>query len=329
MNKAAGSSSDEEQRPQADVGHLPLRVLLALNTRSRNGLEQADLLMEALHAAGVELIRDEPLSVDRLPAFLRDHRETLRPDSDRLLLGGGDGTINKMLPHLVEAGIALGIIPMGTANDLARTLGIPVDPQQAVEAAVRGRRVRIDLGRVNDCLFANVASIGLGPKVTERLTGEVKRRYGLLGYPRALLSAYRDTRPFRCHIRVDDEAEHHLRVIHLAIGNGRFYGGGAAVFEDAAIDDNRLDLYSLLPTPLWRLLQIGPWLKEGRHRELEEVHSLHGSRIQIRTSRELPVSADGEILTHTPASFDVLPRTLAVILPPDRDIPGITQRSGA
>ncbi|RRQ21068.1 hypothetical protein [Thiohalobacter thiocyanaticus] len=196
---------------------------------------------------------------------------------------------------------------------------------QALEIALSGTPVRIGLGRVNDCLFANVASIGLGPKVAERLSGEIKRRLGVLGYPRALLSAYRDTRPFRCHIILDDDAEYHLRVIHVAVGNGRFYGGGAVVFEGAAVDDNRLDLYTLLPMPLWRLIQIGPWVKDGQHRELEEVRSLHGRKIQVWTSRRLPVSADGEILTHTPATFEVVPRALSVIVPSAVDTSGLTQ----
>lgn len=325
MNEAAEAAQQGKGRQGADAGSSSQRVLVALNTHSRDGAEQGECVMQALATAGVSVIGDAPLSVDALPEFMRGHRDELRLQDDRVLLGGGDGTINRMLPHLVEAGIPLCILPMGTANDLARTLGIPGDPLQALEVALSGTLVRIDLGRVNDYLFANVASIGLGPKVTERLSGEIKRRLGALGYPRALLSAYRDTRPFRCHIILDGVAEYHLRSIHLAVGNGRFYGGGAVVFEDAAVDDNCLDLYSLMPMPLWRLIQIGPWVKDGQHRELEEVHSLHGRKIQVWTSRRMPISADGEILTHTPATFEVVPRALSVMVPPARDAPGLTQ----
>lgn len=323
LNEATKTTPQGKGRQGANTGSLPQRVLVALNIHSRNGAEQGEFVMQALAKAGVSVIGDAPMSVDALPEFMRGHRDELRPQNDRLLLGGGDGTINRMLPHMVEAGIPLCILPMGTANDLARTLGLPVDPLQALEVALSGTQVKIDLGRVNDHLFVNVASIGLGPKVTERLSGEIKRRLGVLGYPRALLSAYRDTRPFRCHIILDDDAEYHLRVIHLAVGNGRFYGGGAVVSEDAAVDDNRLDLYSLLPIPLWRLIQIGPWVKKGQHRELEEVHSLHGRRIKVWTSRRLPVSADGEMLTHTPATFEIVPRVLSVIVRPAADAPGL------
>ena len=327
MNEAKEAAQQGKGRPGADSGSSRRRVLVALNTHSRDGAEQGECVMQALEAAGVSVIGDAPLSVDALPEFMRGHRDELRPQTDRLLLGGGDGTINRMLPHLVEAGIPLCILPMGTANDLARTLGLPADPLQALEVALTGAPVRIDLGRVNDYLFANVASIGLGPKVTERLSGEIKRRLGILGYPRALISAYRDTRPFRCHVILDEDTEYQMRVIHLAVGNGRFYGGGAVVSENAAIDDNRLDLYSLLPISLWRLIQIGLWVKDGQHRELEEVHSLHGRKIQVWTSRRLPVSADGEILTHTPATFEVMPRALSVIVPQATDAPGLTQSS--
>ncbi len=291
------------------------RCLLVLNPRSRDGDGHTDEAVAAVLKAGVTLIGDSPIATDALPEVLRRQRSTLYPSSDRILVGGGDGTINRLLPYLVEASLPLGILPLGTANDLARTLGVPDEVPAAIETALHGPVVRIDLGRVNGRLFANVASIGLGPKVTEKLSAGLKQQLGILGYPMALLNAYRESRPFRCRITVDDFPERRLRSLHLAIGNGRHYGGGATVFEDAAIDDHRLDLFSLSPLPLWRLLLVAPWLKRGRHREVNDVCSLHGRTIEVSTSRPLAVSADGEILARTPARFEVLPGALAVAVP--------------
>lgn len=311
----------------ATVRPLAQRCLLVLNPRSRNGDMYADTLVGAIRAAGVGIFGDAPIAVDALPDLLRRHGASLQSSSDRILVGGGDGTINRLLPQLVAAGLPVGIVPLGTANDLARTLGLPDDPASAIAAALKGRVVRIDLGCVNGVLFANVASIGLGTKVAERLSARLKAHAGVLGYPGALLSAYRQARPFRCRVAVDGGPQRRMRAIHLSIGNGRHYGGGALIAEDAAIDDCRLDLYALSPMPLWRLLLQAPWLKRGQHRDLRDVRCLQGKRISVVTSRPLPVSADGEIVARTPADFEVLPGALAVLVPQDSPV-GVGSTSG-
>ena len=302
------------------------RCLLVLNPHSRHGDSGHETLLATLERMGVELVEQAPIDPQRLPEALR-RLETPHAQNDRILVGGGDGTINRLLPRLLEAALPVGIIPLGTANDLALTLGIPEDPAEAVRIAVTGRPVPIDLGRVNGELYANVASIGLGPKVTEQLSADLKQSLGVLGYPRALLSAYRESKPFHCRISVDGGPEKRLRTIHLAVGNGRFYGGGTTVFEDAAIDDRRLDLFSLSPMPLWRLLLVAPWLKYGRYRELEEVWTGHGSRIRVTTSRKLAVSADGELVSETPADFELLPGALRICVPwvDEVSLPGLQQ----
>ncbi len=319
--------SDETGRDAADnaVSGSMQRCLLVVNPRSRNGRDETGALVDALHDSGVPLFGDAPILADALPDTLREQAAMLDPTTDRILVAGGDGTINRLLPFLVEATLPLAIVPTGTANDLARTLGIPDDPGQAVQVAINGRVMSIDLGRVNGMLFANVASIGLGPKVTEHLSAQLKARAGVFAYLRALFSAYRDIRPFRCRIAADEGPQRRLHSIHVAIGNGRYYGGGATVFDDAAIDDRRLDLYSLAPLPLWRLLLHGPWLARGRHRELSEVYTVQGATLSVRTSRRLPISADGEIIARTPAHFDLLPGALQVVAAHQPTMPGLRQ----
>ncbi|WP_265094641.1 diacylglycerol kinase family protein, partial [Enterobacter hormaechei] len=102
---------------------------------------------------------------------------------DAIVVGGGDGSINAVLEGALAARLPLGILPLGTANDLARTLGIPPDPVAAAGIIQAGYLRQIDLGRVNGHLFANVASLGLSVELTRRLTGALKRRWGRLGYP--------------------------------------------------------------------------------------------------------------------------------------------------
>jgi diacylglycerol kinase family enzyme len=170
------------------------------------------------------------------------------------------------------------------------------------------------VGEVNGRPFLNVASVGLGSAVTRRLTATAKQRWGVLSYPRALVDALRASRSFRARIRCGAE-EHAVRSIQIAVGNGRFYGGGVPVAEDASIDDGRLDLYSIAPQPLHRLVVMAVAVRLGRQREFAGVKSLRGAEIGIDTRRPMRLSVDGELEARTPARFRVRPGALAVFVP--------------
>ena len=140
--------------------------------------------------------------------------------------------------------MTLGILPMGTANDLARTLGVPDDLEAAAEVILAGRRRRIDLGTVNGKPFFNVASIGISVELARELSGELKRRWGRAGYALAALRALARAERFSATVS-ENGTTLRTRTMQIAVGNGRFYGGGTVVAEDAVIDDGHLDLYSL------------------------------------------------------------------------------------
>jgi YegS/Rv2252/BmrU family lipid kinase len=167
---------------------------------------------------------------------------------------------------------------------------------------------------VNGKYFFNVASIGLSVAVARMIDAETKRRWGTAGYALTVMKALRDHRPFRVRIRCDGRFLQ-LRSIQIAVGNGRHYGGGLTVASDAAIDDHMLDLYSIGPAGLLRLALLAPALRTGRHGEFEGVHLLRGRHIELETSRPMPVNTDGEVTTHTPAVFRILPAALEMMVP--------------
>jgi diacylglycerol kinase (ATP) len=154
------------------------RALLIVNANSRSGAAQLRSAVERLEAHGIEPVHRECGSRDELSPLIVEHGR----DVDFVAVGGGDGTLNAAALGVIERGLPLGVIPMGTANDLARTLGIPTDLDEAARIIAEGRTRRIDLGLVNGEPFFNVASIGLSAELAQELTREIKRRYGRLGY---------------------------------------------------------------------------------------------------------------------------------------------------
>jgi diacylglycerol kinase (ATP) len=299
----------DPERPAADVLR-GRRALLVVNTGSRSGQEAQDTAARILEEAGFELTREECGDAEALRATIR----RLAGSVDLVVLGGGDGTMNAAAPALMETGLPLGLLPLGTANDLARTLGIPPDLEGAARVIAGGQLRRIDLGEVNGRPFFNVASIGLSVEVTRELTRETKRRWGRLGYAIATCRALWRMRPFSAEIRHGGRVVK-VRAIQIAVGNGRHYGGGMTVEEDARIDDGRLDLYSIEFATLWRLLLIYPAFRAGRHGLWREVRTASCTEVEIRTRRPRRVNTDGELVTHTPARFAVRRAALSVLVP--------------
>ena len=286
------------------------RALLIANRHSRTGERDLSAAQAVLAKAGLSILELESERSDGVGEVIRRHRD----DADLVVLAGGDGTMNAAAEALVECQLPLGILPTGTGNDLARTLAIPTDLAAAAEVVAGGRQHRIDLGQANDKYFFNVASIGLSAEVTRHHTAERKRRLWLFAYVLSVRDAWRTTHPFRVRLRCDDQALQ-LRALQVTIGNGRHYGGGMTVNADAAIDDGWLDVYVLKPRRFWRLLLLFPALRLGRLSQSETALVLRGRTVEVGTRQALPVNTDGEITTHTPARFTVVPGALSVFVP--------------
>lgn len=286
------------------------RALMVINGKSRRGRDSVETAITVLEAAGFVLHRESCQDRGELDETIRRMAGSI----DLVVLGGGDGTLNSAAPALVDTGLPFGILPLGTANDLARTLGIPADLRAAAEVIVRGNIRRIDLGDVNGQPFFNVASMGLSVQLTRELTQDVKRRWGRLGYAVATVRALSHMRPFSAEIRHDGEV-HRVRTVQISVGNGRHYGGGMTVEEGARVDDGKLDLYSLEFDRLWKLALVYPAFRSGRHGIWKEVRTISTSEVEIRTRRPRPINTDGELTTRTPAVFRVRPKAVAVIAP--------------
>ncbi|HZY14934.1 MAG TPA: lipid kinase [Beijerinckiaceae bacterium] len=285
-------------------------ALLVVNTNSRSGERLCASLGDLLAARGIDPLHAHCESREALPQAILDNADKI----DCVVIAGGDGTLNAAAPGLLQSGLPLGIIPAGTANDLARTLGIPDDPVDALDIIARGEERRVDLGRVNDQLFFNVASIGLSVALARAMSRETKRRFGRLSYSLAALRVMTRARPFSALIVSEGEVAR-VRTLQVAVGNGRYYGGGNAVEKSAEIDDGHLDLYSLEVDAVWKLAWMARSFRAGEHGAFREVRSVRGRNFEIHTRRPRRVNADGEILTTTPAKFAIVPKAIRVFAP--------------
>jgi diacylglycerol kinase (ATP) len=297
------------------------RLLLVSNPNSRRGSASVDPAIETLAAAGIDVTPVAAKSASGLTSAILAEAE----GADGIIVAGGDGTMNAAAEALVKTGLPLGMLPSGTANDLARTLAIPIDPRKASEIIAAGHTRRIDIGSVNGHYFFNVASIGLAADLAGRLTKEGKRRFGRLSYAVAAFKVLLEARPFTADIINKGEVTR-VKTLQIGIGNGRFYGGGMTVESSALINDGHLDLYSLEIDEVWKLALLLRKFRLGQHGLWEEVRTARCTEFEVRTRRPQPINLDGELKTQTPARFEIHPKAVTVFAPMAE--PGIAPAPG-
>jgi diacylglycerol kinase (ATP) len=285
------------------------RALIFANRRARRGGQSLRAAIERLNDAGIETIERD------VSRSLSDDIRAEAKDVDMVILGGGDGTLNGAAAALQETQLPFGVLPLGTANDFARTIGVPRDLARAAQIIIDGHRRPVDLGEVNGHFFFNVASIGFSAALARQLTAEAKRRWGTLGYALAAFNLLRQSRPFTVEIDHDGTIER-VKTVQISVGNGRFYGGGMTVEKDAAPDDGRLDVYSLEIDHWWELLALAPSLRRGTHGNWRKVRAFSATDLVIRTKRPHDINADGEIVSETPATFRIRAKAVTVFAPP-------------
>lgn len=249
--------------------------------------------------------------------------------SGLLVVAGGDGTVNEVVQGLGSAGfpegVTLALLPMGTGNDLARTLAVPDGSEGACEVVRAGRVRALDVVRVcsegaGEKFFVNVAIGGVGAEVSAAADDErLKGRWGSLAYSRAFLEVARGQDVPRLKLTVDGE-EHSIRAVNVAVGNCRRAGGGWPAAPNANPEDGLLDLVAVEGTGPLQLFALGKKvLAGGGYLRSEGVFFARGRSIRVETEPAggFKFNADGELVGHDPAEFSVIPRALNVIVGPD------------
>ncbi|UZW55334.1 diacylglycerol kinase [Sphingobium sp. JS3065] len=294
-----------------EMKSLPREAVLIVNVHSRRGealFEEAKALLEQ---AGLRLIAAHAVKdPGRLQAMVR---QAVAQGAPMVIVGGGDGSLSGTVDELVGKDCVFGLLPLGTANSFARTLGTPLDLPGAVAAIAGGRRRRIDLGMIDRDYFVNAASLGLSPMIGETVPHQLKRYLGRLGY---LLWAVKCSIGFRAfRLMLDDGVrERRMWATEVRILNGPYHGG-VELSDQADVDTGEIVIQAVVGRSHARLA----WDWYAKFFRLRDRHAhtqeFRGKSFRVETVPRQRISIDGEVLAKTPATVKIAAGAVEVAVP--------------
>ena len=233
---------------------------------------------------------------------------------DAVVSLGGDGTQHYVLNGIMGSEIPLGIIPCGSGNDLAKGLGIPVRARAAAEVLCAGHSRRLDLGQVGNTVFTCIAGAGFDSVVTRYANERVHRLKGSWAYGWSILRSLGNYRPEPLEI-VSEARSFSGEVIFAVVGNNVSYGGGIHLTPRARLDDGLLDVCIVPYMGKWELLRWVPSAYRGQHLRHPRIIYFQTSKVSFSSSSRLELFGDGEFIKELPATIEIVPRGLEVIVP--------------
>jgi diacylglycerol kinase (ATP) len=279
-----------------------VRALLVVNSNARRGRELHALLHRELEVHGIDVVRE-----------LGERSPGGRPDVDAIVVAGGDGTLVHVIRRAMAYGVPIGVIPLGTFNELARTLGIPLDVAGACATIAAGHERAIDVACVNGMYYLNEASIGISSRLARLQLPENKRRFGFFAILASALQAFVHSRPIRVDI-VHDGVADRFKTVQLTVANSHRFGGFFYV-ADAAIDDGWLDLYSVEIEGVSEAFSVARAIFSGKRQSVPGLRTYRSVAFDVVTRRRHRITADGEPAGWTPARFEIVPKALRVFAP--------------
>ncbi|HVW47111.1 MAG TPA: diacylglycerol kinase family protein [Solirubrobacterales bacterium] len=298
---AAAPSAPPDERP----------LVLLVNPSSGGGhslkvLARAEALLDA---------RRVPFRVVRTRSLEHGVAEALQAveAGETPVVVSGDGMIGAIGGAMVGAEVALGIVPGGRGNDLARVFGIPLDAEEAIEIVLAGHSRPIDVGEVNGRRFLSIASVGFDSEAN-RIANE-SRLGGHLVYLWAALRTMATWRSARFTIAIGGQRIR-MEGFDVVVANTKAYGGGMFIAPDAEPDDGEFDVVTIADMGKLRALYNLTKVFKGTHVRIPEVQVVRASHLTLSASRPFAVYADGDHLTDLPADLRIIPRALRVLVPP-------------
>ena len=286
---------------------LPKQAILIVNAASRSGADAFEQAREKLIAAGVELIEAKAM---KNPKSMGGAVKRAIKKAPMVILGGGDGSLSSSVDFFLGTDTVLGVLPLGTANSFARTLGIPLDLDGAVDVIANGEPRSIDVGCINGDYFLNAAALGLAPMVAESVPHGLKRRLGRLGY--LIWAGWSATSFNAFRLKVfDGRRTHRMWATEVRIANGRFHGG-MELIESADVESGQIVVQAVRGRSVTRL----GWSYFASAMKLKARHvttrEFRGRKLVVSTKPPMTVSIDGEVAATTPLEVSAIPNAVTV-----------------
>lgn len=240
-------------------------------------------------------------------------RQALRAGASLIVVLGGDGTQSAAVSELARSRAVLAVVPAGTGNSFAYSLGIEDDIEKAIDTIVNGREICVDVGRVNKTAFANFATIGLIAEAANKTSRPLKRVIGPIAYGIAAITPLLKNRPFELCVKWNGQV---LRIeTHQAIiASGRYYGH-QPLLPNADIRSGDLAFFAAAGHNAADVLATNAALLRGDQTSLEGAHYFSARKIVVKTKPKQPLNIDGHALGKTPARFTIEPKALRVLVP--------------
>jgi diacylglycerol kinase (ATP) len=246
-------------------------------------------------------------------------RAAIQKQSDYIIAAGGDGTLNEvingMAGHANKA--CLGILPLGTGNDFARSIGLPGTIEANIDILLAQKTKSIDLVRVKSKrtrFFVNVSAGGFSGLVDEIMSPEIKQTWGPLAYLRGAAAVLPKLQAYRTEIELDEKESLSLDLYNVVVGNGRFVAGGIPITPDADLADGLLDIVLIPKRSIPEMLLLAAEILLGKHLASSAVVFRRAATISVRSQPGMWFNVDGELVGNAPAVFEILPRSLNFVV---------------
>jgi diacylglycerol kinase (ATP) len=236
-----------------------------------------------------------------------------------IISAGGDGTLNEIVNGLAQrdSQTRVGIVPLGTGNDFARSIGLPANVDDCLEIIARGQTKPIDVVRVTSDearFFVNVSAGGFSGLVDEKLTSEIKKTWGPLAYLRGAAAALPELRGYKTKIVFNDAETMKMDLYNVIIGNGRYVAGGIPVAPEAVLNDGLLDIILIPEKPKAELAVLVAQILLGKHLASETIVHRRAAKVAVNSKPGMWFNVDGELVGNEPALFEVMPGAMQFVV---------------
>jgi YegS/Rv2252/BmrU family lipid kinase len=288
------------------------KFYLILNPKARQISKDKSGFLESFEKHSIQI---EDIFELGEPSKLKGELSKLDPKTSTILVASGDGAVSSVIDYFTYSDALVGIIPMGTANSFARSLGIPLELDSALEVIKNGYFTKIDLGKIGNDYFANTANIGISAAINQSVNDGAKGIFGRGAYLVSAVFHLMTAKGFDLIITDENKIKKYYRAVELLIANGK-YQGGINLAPNASLNSSQINIRIIKSSFMSKYKLMIFWLGRmfEQHWFSDIIVDLEGKSFFVDTSPNLQVDIDGESSINTPFEISVAPKAINIII---------------